>query len=73
VVPRITERERRILRLLLEACDNKEIAKQLNMSDRTVKAHFRRLFVKFGIDCGVKRVKLAVLMYRERSTYGLDL
>ena len=39
---------------------------QLKMARRTVKAHFNRLFVRFGIHDGIKRVKLATLLYRER-------
>jgi hypothetical protein len=58
--------EQRITELLLQGCDNAEIAKQLNMARRTVKAHFNRLFSRFGIDSGIKRVKLATLLYRRQ-------
>lgn len=63
--------------LLLEGCENKEIAKLLKMAPRTVKAHFNRLFLRFGIRGGIKRVKLAVLLYRkqneEKTSGGLSL
>src|SRR6266852_8723894 len=59
-------REQQVVELLLQGCDNDEISKQLNMARRTVKAHFNRLFVRFGIDSGVKRVKLATLLYRRQ-------
>src|SRR6266567_669695 len=59
-------REQQVVELLLQGCDNDEISKQLNMARRTVKAHFNRLFVRFGIDNGVKRVKLATLLYRRQ-------
>src|SRR5260370_22214272 len=59
-------REQQVAELLLQGCDNDEISKQLNMARRTVKAHFNRLFVRFGIDSGVKRVKLATLLYRSQ-------
>jgi len=49
-------RERQVVELLLQGCDNDEISKQLNMARRTVKAHFNRLFTRFGIHGGVKRV-----------------
>src|SRR5437879_7983415 len=69
-------RERQVVELLLQGCDNDEISKQLNMARRTVKAHFNRLFTRFGINGGVKRVKLATLLYRrqlcsEEETAGL--
>ncbi len=59
-------REQQIADLLLEGCDNAEIARQLNMARRTVKAHFNRLFLRFGIRSGIKRVKLATLLYRRQ-------
>src|ERR1700687_1461603 len=59
-------RERQIINLLLQGCDNSEIAKDLNIAERTVKAHFNRLFLRFGITGGIKRVKLATLLYRRQ-------
>ena len=59
-------REQQIAELLLQGCDNDEIARQLKMARRTVKAHFNRLFLRFGITDGVKRVKLATLLYRRQ-------
>jgi ATP/maltotriose-dependent transcriptional regulator MalT len=56
----------RIVELLLQGCDNREIARQLNVTCRTVKAHFNRLFRSFGIIGGIKRVKLATLLYRRQ-------
>jgi DNA-binding NarL/FixJ family response regulator len=62
----LSPREQQIADLLLQGCDNAEIAKQLKMNQRTVKAHFNRLFVRFGIHGGIKRVKLATFLYRRR-------
>jgi DNA-binding NarL/FixJ family response regulator len=64
---RLGPREQQIVELLLQGCDNAEIAKQLNMARRTVKAHFNRLFLRFGITGGIKRVKLATLLYRRQA------
>jgi DNA-binding CsgD family transcriptional regulator len=63
---RLGQREQQIVELLLQGCDNDEIARQLNMARRTVKAHFNRLFLRFGITSGIKRVKLATLLYRRQ-------
>ena len=60
-------REQQVLELLLQGCDNAEIASQLKMALRTVKAHLNRLFLRFGIRGGIKRVKLATLFYRRQS------
>ena len=64
---RLGPRERQIVDLLLQGCDNNEIAKELNMARRTVKAHFNRLFLRFGIADGIKRVKLAILLHRRQA------
>jgi Bacterial regulatory proteins, luxR family len=59
-------RERQIIELLLQGCQNSEIARDLHIAERTVKAHFNRLFLRFGIKGGIKRVKLATLLYRSQ-------
>jgi DNA-binding NarL/FixJ family response regulator len=59
-------RERQVVELLLQGCDNSEIARDLHIAERTVKADFNRLFVRFGIKGGIKRVKLATLLYRRQ-------
>lgn len=60
----LTSREQRIVNLLLQAYSDAEIAAELNMRKRTVKAYLNRLFLRFGIRSGIKRVKLATLLYR---------
>ena len=62
----VIPRERQIVDLLLQGCDNSEIARDLNIAERTVKAHLNRMFVRFGIKGGIKRVKLATLLYRRQ-------
>jgi DNA-binding CsgD family transcriptional regulator len=63
----LTRREQQIADLLLKGCDTQEIATELKMARRTVKAHFNRLFLRFGISTGIKRVRLAVILYRRRA------
>jgi len=65
-IARLTRREQQVVNLLLEGCDNVEIAKQLRIAHRTVKACFSRLYSRFGITSGIKRVKLATLVYRNQ-------
>jgi DNA-binding NarL/FixJ family response regulator len=69
---RLGPREQQIVELLLQGCDNAEIATQLKMARRTVKAHFNRLFLRFGITGGIKRVKLATLLYRRQACLQMD-
>jgi DNA-binding NarL/FixJ family response regulator len=70
---RLRPREQQIVELLLQGCNNAEIAAQLKMARRTVKAHFNRLFRCFGITGGIKRVKLATLLYRRKACLKLDV
>jgi DNA-binding CsgD family transcriptional regulator len=73
---RLGQREQSIVELLLQGCDNDEIARQLKMAPRTVKAHFNRLFLRFGISGGIKRVKLATMLYRKQlfsETIGQEI
>jgi DNA-binding NarL/FixJ family response regulator len=69
---RLGPREQQIVELLLQGCDNAEIANQLKMARRTVKAHFNRLFLRFGITGGIKRVKLATLLYRRQTCLQMN-
>ncbi|MGA2218800.1 MAG: response regulator transcription factor [Terracidiphilus sp.] len=56
--PHLTEREREVLDLLLLARSNREIAEQLGIEERTVKAHVGRLMRKTGVD---NRIALSML------------
>ncbi|MGA2086818.1 MAG: response regulator transcription factor [Terracidiphilus sp.] len=48
--PHLTGRERQVLELVLMARSNREIARQLGIEERTVKAHVGRLMRKTGAD-----------------------
>ena len=65
---KITHRDDKVLKLLVQGCSNKEIAAQLNISPRTVKQHLRTLFLRAGIRDGRKRVKLATAMFVKEQT-----
>jgi DNA-binding NarL/FixJ family response regulator len=49
-VPHLTDRERQVLEQILLARSNREIARQLGIEERTVKAHVGRLMRKTGAD-----------------------
>jgi len=48
--PHLTDRERQVLELILLARSNREIARQLGIEERTVKAHVGRLMRKTGAE-----------------------
>ncbi len=53
----ISSRERQVLRLLVAGCSNREIAKELGIIERTVKAHVAQLLRKIGVP---NRIALSV-------------
>lgn len=55
---RFTEREQQVLRLLVAARSNREIAEALGIEERTVKAYVKKLMSKVGVD---NRVALSML------------
>jgi DNA-binding NarL/FixJ family response regulator len=54
---KISEREREVLRLLVGGCSNGEIADELGIGERTVKAHIAQLLRKVGVQ---NRIALSV-------------
>ncbi len=45
----VTDREQQVALLVLESKSNKEIAEQLNITERTVKSHMHNMFEKFEV------------------------
>ncbi|GAA3830329.1 response regulator transcription factor [Sphaerisporangium flaviroseum] len=62
-VPRLTEREMEVLRLVAKGMNNREIAKQLFISENTVKNHVRNILEKLQLHSRMEAVVYAV---RER-------
>lgn len=50
----LTERERDVMRLVIEGLPNKLVADQLNISVRTVEVHRSRVFEKMGVKSAVE-------------------
>ena len=61
----LTARERQVLDLILLARSNREIARQLGIEERTVKAHVGRLMRKTGAE---NRIELSIRALNRRST-----
>lgn len=55
--PKLTDRERQVLELILTARSNREIASEMGIEERTVRAHLGRLMRKAGVD---NRIKLSM-------------
>lgn len=62
----LTERERQVLELILSAQSNREIARQLGIEERTVKAHVGRLMRKTGAE---NRIELSIMALNRQSLF----
>jgi DNA-binding NarL/FixJ family response regulator len=56
-VPRLTAREEEVLKLVRMGLANKQIARRLGISERTVKAHLTSVFQRIGV---IDRTQAAV-------------
>jgi NarL family two-component system response regulator LiaR len=56
----LTERERDVLRLLVDGLNNSEIAEQLVLSRSTVKTHVSHILEKLGVNNRLEAVTLAI-------------
>ncbi len=57
----LTVRERQIIEVLSDGATNKEIGRQLNLAEGTVKVHLHRIYRKLGI---AHRTALAILAHQ---------
>lgn len=58
-LPRLTERETEVLRLLATGQANREVARTLFVSEATVKSHIAHIFTKLGVDSRAKAIHSA--------------
>lgn len=65
----LTVREQQVLDLILLARSNREIAQQLGIEERTVKAHVGRLMRKTGAE---NRIELSIKALSSRSTFQVE-
>ena len=65
-VKSLTERERQILGCLAQGASNREMAKLLNMSERTVKAHLQRIMRRFDFSSRVQAAVFAAERHMDR-------
>lgn len=58
--PVVTEREVAVLELLAEGLGNKELARELLVSEATVKSHLSHIYAKLGVDTRAGAVAAAI-------------
>lgn len=64
--PRLTDRDRTVLRFIFQGLTNKEIAGHLTISEGAVKASLRQLFEKLRVHTRAQLVKVALEQYRDQ-------
>jgi len=64
----LTDREREVMRLVAEGLSNKDVARQLNISEGTIKIHLHKIYEKLGIR---NRTALAAVAIAHRDVLAL--
>ncbi len=60
VGPALTSRQREILRLLQQGCDNQTLAQRMDLSVKTVENHLTRLYRQLGVQSRLEAVNYAL-------------
>lgn len=66
----LSERERAVLELIGEGMTNRQIAKQLYLSEKTVKNHISRLLGKLGVERRVQAAVIAAQVHEHEHDIG---
>ena len=64
--PKLTERDRAVVRAIFQGHTNKTIAAGLSISESAVKASLRQLFEKLGVGTRAQAVKVALEQHRDQ-------
>ncbi|MGW7456272.1 response regulator [Streptomyces sp. NPDC054797] len=68
----LTERERAVLELIGQGLTNRQIGKQLYLSEKTVKNHISRLLGKLGVEHRVQAAVIAAQVHGHKDVHGYD-
>jgi len=64
--PKLTERDKTVLRFIFQGLTNKDISARLEISEGAVKASLRQLFDRLGVRTRAQLVKVALEQYRDQ-------
>lgn len=64
--PRLTDRDKVVLRFIFQGFSNRQIAERLQISESGVKSSLRQLFDKLGVRTRSQLVKIALEQYRDQ-------
>ena len=60
IIEELTKREQEVLELVARGYSNKEVAQSLTISDRTVNAHLRSIYVKLSVNSRSGAIRTAL-------------
>jgi two-component system, LuxR family, response regulator FixJ len=63
---KLTKTEKKVLKLILDGNDNKEIAFKMNCALRTVEFHHTHIYRKLGVDNAVDLIKKVMAMFPDK-------
>ena len=64
--PKLSERDRMVLRFIFQGLTNREIAERLEISEGAVKSALRQIFQKLAVRTRAQLVKVALEQYRDQ-------
>jgi DNA-binding NarL/FixJ family response regulator len=64
--PKLTNRDRTVLRFILQGLTNREISERLQVSESAVKSSLRQLFAKLKVRTRAQLVKVALEQFRDQ-------
>jgi NarL family two-component system response regulator LiaR len=73
MIEALTEREREVLRLLVQGLSNKEIARELQVVEDTVKVHVKHTLAKLGVQSRTQAVLCAIRLGLVSTEQGKQL
>ena len=68
----LTKREEEVVRLVAEGLQNREIAKELKLSEHTIKNYLFHIFEKLGVSSRVELVLYAVSSAKSAQTAAVQ-
>jgi DNA-binding NarL/FixJ family response regulator len=68
----LTKREEEVVSLLVEGMQNREIARELNLSEHTIKNYLFHIFDKLGVSSRVELILYAVSSTKRMQIAGID-
>jgi DNA-binding NarL/FixJ family response regulator len=72
-IEELTRRQRQVLSLMLQGCDNEEIATALNLSEKTVKSYVTAVLKCFEVESRYKLIYLCLSYIIEGLQHQLTL